>query len=337
MTERAYKSVKITAPHVGLRPGQAAFSLMSILSLALMLRNSDIAIRHMTYGLRLCAVSVIPSLFPFMVISELIVSGGAVRLIGRLLARPFRFLFGIGKESSCALLLGLLCGFPVGTRCAVSLYRQGVIDKEELSHLLCFSNIPSSAFLISTVGTSLFGDHTFGVWLYVITVLSALLLGFFDARLRKRKKRTQTMSVSLSVSNAAPPEAKGGIAVFTEAIGSSALAMVQICAFVVFFSVFVGALEHVLSGLSLSPAASTLLFGLFEMTGGVSRAASLASPAGELLCVFFVGWSGISVHCQFMNLCNVPELSFRSYWLAKLAHGGLNVLLFLLTRQILGI
>lgn len=332
MTEHAQKSVSNLPPLQKIHAGQWAFSIMSLFSLVLILRNADIAIRHMTYGLRLCVTSVIPSLFPFMVLSELIVSTGAVRSIGQLLARPFGALFHIGRESSCALLLGLLCGFPVGTRCALSLYRQGVIEREELSRLLCFSNIPSSAFLISTVGTSLFGDHSFGVLLYVLTVSSALLLGWIIARLPQNKKKTQKKSMSsFSLAPRHPPR---GISAFTDAIGSSAIAMLHICAFVVFFSVFAGALEHLLRGISLSPSISALLFGVFELTGGVARASTLSLPISEILCAFFVGWSGISVHCQCMSLCDSPQVSFRPYLCAKLAHGVLNVALLLLIRGI---
>jgi len=235
--------------------------------------------------------------------------------------------------------LGLLCGFPVGARCALSLYREGVIDQEELSHLLCFCNIPSSAFLINAVGTSLFGDHAFGVLLYAITVLSALLLGVLKTHLFKRKKGTQTTSFVSpgSDSDKDPFVPKSGIFALTDAIGSSALALLQVCAFVVFFSVFVGALEHLLAGLHLPEALAAFLFGLFELTGGVGRATALSPLTGEALCCFFVGWSGISVHCQLISLCNVPRLSFRSYWLSKLAHGGLNVLLFLLARKLFGL
>ena len=100
-------------------PGECAFGFMSIFCLACILRNSEVAIAGMTRGLKLCVSTVIPSLFPFMVLSELIVSSGAVVPVGKLLSRPFRWLFGIRGEGSVAVLLGALCGFPVGAKSAV--------------------------------------------------------------------------------------------------------------------------------------------------------------------------------------------------------------------------
>ena len=323
MTEPIRKTVRQKRARRLLSPNQLAFALMSVFSLLLILRNAELAISAMSEGLRLCAHTVIPSLFPFMVISELIVSTGAVRPLGRLLARPFRWLFGIGGESGCAVLLGLLCGFPVGAKSALSLYRQGRIDRRELEHLLTFSNNPSSAFLISTVGSSLFGDRSFGLLLYVISLCSALLIGVFGKLLRKD---------SFSEAGyAAPPisyhSAPRGILCFTQAVTSSALSMLYICAFVVFFAAFTGTLAQLLSAWELPEPVSALLFGLFELTGGVSRAALCDLPLSEYLCAGIVGWSGLSVHFQMMSLCGEDAVSFRAYFPAKLLHGFLNIAL----------
>ena len=328
MTAYREKSIEIHPRRPRIRAGRIAFGFMSVFVLALILRNSEIAIHHMSQGLRLCATSVIPSLFPFMVASELIVSGGAVQSLGKLLARPMRFLFGIGRESGCAVMLGLVCGFPIGTRCALTLYRQGKIDHAELTRLLTFCNMPSSAFLISAVGVSLFGDRRFGILLYAATLLSAVLIGILG-NLFTRKKTTPAPTPVPQADVLVPPS---GVAAFPEAIRSSAFAMLQICAFVVFFSAFVGTMEHLPLCQSLSEPLCALFFGFFEMTGGVARAAAWQAEGAKLMCAFLVGWSGLSVHFQMMSLCADERISFRPYFFAKAAHGVLNVLLtFLLT------
>lgn len=70
--------------------GQVFFCLMSTFCFVLILRNPDVAIEYMGRGLSLCARTVIPSLFPFMVISELMVRSGAGEALGRLFSRPMR-------------------------------------------------------------------------------------------------------------------------------------------------------------------------------------------------------------------------------------------------------
>ena len=290
--------------------------------LLLFLKNAELAARYLSDGLTLCVKSLIPSVFPFMIISELMVSGGAIGFVGSLFARPCGRLFGIGKDSAGALLLGFLCGFPLGTKCAVSLYRQGRISADELRRVLSFCNVPSPAFLINVVGASLLHDHDFGVVLYGITLFSALLIGIGGRLFRKAKSASP-----LAPSSTVHASSRSPLALFTEAVGTSATAMLRICAFVVFFSALVGILEQCF--LALSPALSAFTFGIFELTGGVSRAALCAPKTARLLCAALAGWSGFSVHFQIMGLCDDTPFSFGSYIVAKLIHGILNLLLVL--------
>ena len=337
MTEARKKSAEQRRVLLRPRLGRLFLCLGGLFLFFLLLRNAEFAVRHMSDGLRLCVRTLIPSLFPFMVLAELLVSTKATEPIGRLLPRPLRRLFGVSGDGSCAVLLGLLCGFPIGAKSAATLYREGRIDRSELCHILTFANIPSSAFVISTVGVSLFSDRSFGLWLYGTTLLSSLLTGIVGARLRGKGVADPTTNAPrrspVRTDRAAP---KSAISCFTGAITSSAVSMLYICAFVVFFSAFVGTLESMLQAFSLPRTVSALCFGFFELTGGVARAAACAPPAAEYLCAFLLGWSGLSVHCQIMSLCADTDVSFRPYLIAKLTQGLLNTLLWLLLRALLG-
>lgn len=299
---------------------RAGFCLMSAFCFLLILRNSSAAIRYMGRGLTLCAQTVIPSLFPFMVISELLVSSGAGEALGRLFSRMMRRLFGLSGAGASAVFLGSLCGFPVGARTAVSLLDRNVISRKECQHLLTFVSNPSSAFLISAVGLSLFGSRRLGVILYCVVLGCGFLVGFLARFLMGRGKEPAEHphfpSGLRSDGIASLPTALAG------AISSSTSAMLTVCAYVVFFSAVTGALEWIAEGRgAVGSTGYLLLCGLLEMTGGISRAASLPGEWGVILTAAFAGWSGISVHCQVMTLCGGRGLSFRPYLLAKAAQG----------------
>ncbi|MBO5416254.1 MAG: hypothetical protein J6A83_06465 [Clostridia bacterium] len=304
--------------------GQMAFALMSLFSLALVIRNSDAAIKYMGEGLRLCALTVIPSLFPFMVISDLVVRSGAVSVIGKRLRAPMRVLFGIGGDGGCAVLLGFLCGFPVGARAAVSMYERGSLSRSELERVLTFSNIPSSAFIINAVGISLFGSRAFGVALYTAILLSALLTGILQNILFKRKNKSTDAEKLPYNSLKSEDRQSFGMGDLTASVSDSAIGILKVCAFVVFFNALVGTLGAACEGLSLSAEARAIAFGLFELTGGISAAAALPSPhSAAILAALISGWSGLSVHFQIMSLCPDGEISFKPYFAAKLFQGFL--------------
>ena len=296
---------------------------MSVLTLFLILLFPSLAIDYMNRGMKLCVTTVIPSLFPFMVASELIVMTGAVRPFGRLLGAPARLLFGISGEGASAFVLGTVCGFPIGTRAAVSMYKRGSITHGELSRLVCFSNNPSSAFVISAVGATLFGSRQFGSALYFITILSSIIVGILqNIIIGKRDKGGSVEPIS------AENGEKKGIGEFSAAVSSSAQAMLSVCAFVVFFSAFTGTLGVLLTGFGTSEMTRALFFSLFELTGGVAAAAGVEPlSVAVVLAAFAVGWSGLSVHLQMIGICDGIQIPLRRYFLAKLSQGLINAAL----------
>ena len=303
--------------------GQVTFGLFSLFCLLLILRNAELAISYVNAGLMLCARAVVPSLFPFMVLSELIVAGGTESKWIKILTKPLEKLLGLPSSGCSAALLGMLCGFPVGAKCAVLAYESGSLTREEARHVLLFSNNPSSAFLISTVGISLWENRNFGVLLYTITLSVALITGTFYRFLQKKEETPTFWKSPLT-----PPAPLSGARLFTNSIASATVSILLVCAYVVFFSVLTGTLGLCLSILGAPGELCTLLSCLLELSGGVSKAATLSNaPLAALLCAFAAGWSGLSVHCQILSVCDGKGLVSRSYFLAKLIQGILCALI----------
>ena len=87
-------------------------------------------------ALALCARSVIPALFPFLVVSTLLLRLGFGELAAPWLAGLIEPLFRVDGVGSSALLLGLVGGYPIGPRTTAELYRQGALRRDEAERLL---------------------------------------------------------------------------------------------------------------------------------------------------------------------------------------------------------
>ena len=307
-----------------IRVGRLCFAFFTVFCLLLILRNSEIAIEYIHRGLLLCAKTVIPALFPFMVLSEIIVGGElGAPLIARL-TRPLQRLLRLPAVGCSAVVLGLLCGAPVGAKCAIRAFDDGRLSQNDAERTIACSNNPSSAFLISAVGVSLWGNRRFGIALYICVLLSSLITGILLAR---RCKASVTERAILYEPASHPTAAK----LFTDAVRSSAKSMLLICAYVIFFSALVGTLGIVIGQMRLPQALSALLFCIFEISGGVSQACACGvGLQAAVLTAFAVGWSGLSMHCQILSLCDGKVLSLRFYFAAKLLQALLCPLLFLL-------
>ena len=96
----------------------------------------------------LCAQTLIPSLFPFFVLSSLLIACGASELLSALLSPLMRPLFGLSGTGAAALALGLCGGYPVGARTAAELVENGALSQEEGERLLAFCNNAGPGFLL---------------------------------------------------------------------------------------------------------------------------------------------------------------------------------------------
>lgn len=106
----------------------------------------DVSAAAAREGVALCLQTVLPSLFPFFVLSSLLVQSDVPRLLSRAMAGVMYPLFGVSGAGASALILGLLGGYPVGARTVAELYGRGEIAREEAEQLLAFCNNSGPGF-----------------------------------------------------------------------------------------------------------------------------------------------------------------------------------------------
>lgn len=285
-------------------PRTAATVMASLFFIALLLKNPDISIQYVTRGLRLCCTAVIPTLFPFMVLSELLVRTGGGELMGRALAAPMRALFGLSGAGSCAFLLGAVCGFPVGTRAAVMLYDRGLLGRSEVERLISFCNYPSSAFMISATGAALWQNRQLGAAMYASVLAAGVLAGIISGIPARRAAKNEG-AVQTDMPHAVR---KPQPTALSDSVTAAAVSTLNVCAYVAFFSCVVGCISHILARISPSRTVEAAIYSFFELTSGAAASAAvIPSRTGILMCTAAAGWSGLSVALQVFSVCSSSE------------------------------
>lgn len=276
-------------------------------------------------GISLCLGTVIPSIFPFMVISCLITAAGVGADIGRLFSPLPRFLFGASKAAACPIFLAFACGFPVGAMTAASMHDKGELSTRELGHLMSFINLPSAPFVIGAVGGMLGSAHL-GMAIYTSLFLSSTIIGILS---RHNLSKERSSSARCVCTPSMPPFSEA----LTEALRRAAPAALNVSVSVIIFSSLSGALRS--SELfSLLPAwADPIAAGLFEISSGAAVAASLPSSIAPYAAAAVCGWSGLSVHLQIMSAVKGRGISLLPYFISKAVSTILSpVILFLILR-----
>ncbi|MBO5883137.1 MAG: hypothetical protein J6Q78_01880 [Clostridia bacterium] len=334
VTKNRYKPLKTNRDSVAKKPIISA--LMCGFILFLLLKNPAIATASVKKGLSLCVGSLLPSLFPFMIVSELSVKSGLASYPARLLEKPSRKILGMSGDAGCAFVVGTLCGFPIGARMGMSLYEQGKLTLSELTRLVCLSSNAGLAFTVITLGRERLGSTKIGILLYSAIVLSSIMVGVIakwafppsfseKASYYLKEKKTTTPSIAL---------------LLTESVKSSSLAMLYVCGFVTFFSTVSGSLGAIFkSYFSMPDAIISLIFGALELTGGLFSL-DTALPHSVLLSLYgaILGFSGLSVHFQIISVCdtkNGETVKYLPLFCAKLLASAISFLLLLVISQFL--
>lgn len=284
------------------------FSIGLVLIFAvLLLARPEMASAAVRDGLSLCARTVVPSLFPFFVVTALLLQSGLDSLL-RPICAPFMVpLFRLRGECAAPLLAGFLGGYPAGARSAAQLCEQGGISRGEAERLLGFCNNCGPGFLIGFVGTGVFGSVRAGAALLAVHIAAALVSGMILCRLpgSSEPPRLTCNLPTLSVSFAKA---------LTSSVSGALSSTLSICAYVVFFRTAAALLPSEL------PAA---VLGTVEMVSGIAtlskNAASFVAAAG------ITAWGGVSVHCQTMAVAG--DLSLKYHTLGKLLQTVISVAL----------
>ena len=264
-------------------------------------------------GLRLCCSVIIPSLFPFFILS---------RMISPFLIRTnsenrsvFTKLFHISPSGRSALLLGLLSGFPIGAKTAASLYRSEDITKEEAYRLLSFCNNTGPAFVIGTVGT-LFHSLPFGIFLYFLQIFIASLTGI---ALGIGKKETIPKKCFPNKKSETSPS-------FSEIVLDSGVSVLKVCTFIIAFQILLG----IASSIIKNPFFFAFSASLLEIGSAVSAAEELLSVSPSIaasLAAFSVSFSGFSVFMQSETFLKEADLSVFPTVPVKLLQGILSAII----------
>ncbi len=290
------------------------FPLLAIFALCVLSNDVLAAAKD---AVNTCLYILLPSLFPFFVLSRMFILSGGPAALGRYLGFMMRPLFGIRGSGSTAFLLGILSGYPVGAKTACDLWETGAISKDEAQNLLGFCNNSGPLFLIGAVGVGMFGSRRVGLFLYAVHVLSSITVGILT-KWRIQDKPKQDTSI-----RPAPPA--GAQAVFTAAVEESVRVILTVCGYVIFFAVIIEFLEK----LPIPGVFRPLVNGVFEMTTAVRlvcQDGAFGFHQKLILVSAIAGWAGLSVHFQTRGILIKTPLSFQTYLLTKIIHSAVSAI-----------
>ena len=292
------------------------FSLWGMFLLILLIVYPKEISESLRRGVETCLWVLVPSLFPFLVVTSFLVNIGAGESLTRMATHRD------GNGVWFLFFISLTGGYPVAARTFSTLAQRGQLEKEQAAHFICCATGAGPAFVLTAVGTGMFQSPTLGFLLLAAQwSTSFLLLALW------RAKRKPSLPFS-SVQSMRPGEA------LTEAVASSSRSMLLICAWVLVFSGLSVLLREMGIALFLEKAfpflpegsGNAVLSGLLEVTNGCKAAAEWKGTFALVLCGFFMGFGGCCIALQVQTFSHQVGLSLGRFLCWRLFQGTLAAL-----------
>lgn len=286
--------------------GYALF-IAALLGALLMLPVSRAAAAGAAEALELFGRVAAPSLFPFLVFSNLMRKSGALDGIGRKGRLPAALMTSFAAA---------VCGTPSAALICRELYASGAYGRRRASLLCAAATQAGPMFVAASLAEGMAGAPglaaPFAVSHYAPALIFSAAAGLVRLPDRGMKPARQK--------TAAP---KRGV--FLDAVNDAVTGILRIGGLLVFFRVMYAAAEDLGVLSPLPPIARFALCGVFEMTGGLSLLANHGGCTALALCAAVLSFGGICVFAQSKLM--FPELEAMPYFAVKavLAAAGYGV------------
>jgi sporulation integral membrane protein YlbJ len=307
------------------------FTALALYLIFLLLRYPALSLEYASTGLLLWFQKMIPTLLPFMILSGIIIRMNLTEKMVRLIHPILHRIFKTSPNGSYTILMGFLCGFPMGARIIGELYESGKLDREESSLLLAFCNNIGPIYFLSYV------VPTLGIMKplvpFCIMYGVPLAYGFVMARFKPTlQNQHSTAGPWCTFPNTAPmlciqssdtsQPAPSLLAAIDDSVLSGLIGIGKLGGYMVFFN-----LLNILfvPFQNVSPAILSLYNCILEITSGIDRASQYYFYPILILLPF----GGFSCIAQTYSMIQHTDLSIRTYILHKVMQTILTALIYL--------
>ena len=260
------------------------------------------------YALHMWVNSLIPALFPFFIITDILINYNIIDYIPRIIKELCKKIFCINDNMLTILFLSMISGFPSNARMTHDLYKMGSINLREANHMLVFTHFANPLFIYSTICIFFLHNKKVGLIILMSHYISNMILGII---IRKYSK----YDINDNVNNGTIKKHFGSI--FITALRKAIDTITLICGIVCIFLIL--AMLIVKIG-HFNSYTSIIIKGFFEITIGVEALgrSQLSLIYKAVMASCFLAFGGLSVHVQVLSQIVDTEIKYIYFLIGRL-------------------
>lgn len=295
------------------------------------LTESKTILESVSYSFNIWKDNIFPSLFPFFVLSEILINYGFVEFIGELLKPVMQKIFKIDGNSAFIFVMSLVSGFPSNSKYTKELYKNGIIDLKTANKILMFSHFSNPLFILGTVSILFLNNKKAGLLILVCHYLGNLIVGLLFRNYNRFDSNNNSISLKKAIIKMHNKRINNNLQfgqIITNSIINSINTLLMILGVVTMFLVVTTVINN---NIKLEEYYISILNGFIEMTQGL-KYVSLANMPLKVKCIIstaILSFGGLSVHMQVINILSDTDIKYLPFLTARLVQTLVSSLLTL--------
>ena len=285
-------------------------------------------------GLLLWFLNVLPTLLPFIIVSNLMIQLNITKQISKFLYPVFGRLFKVSPMGCYPILVGFLSGIPMGAKSTADLTADNKISFKEGSFLLNMCNNSSPVFIMNFVAINQLKlpriKYALFAIVYASSIISALLYRFICQRMKASDTNNEALWLKQTTLHATShKQISFRYDIVDGCIMNGFEVITKIGGYIILFSILAQILNQIIPGSSIAKAS---FMGILEITTGVSQVCKSNADIQMkiVLAAVLTSFGGLSGMAQTKSVLGNTRLSIKSYFIVKLINIVITMLLALL-------
>ena len=297
--------------------------------LFLILTSSQSVIDSIMLSFSIWKNNVFPTLFPFFVLSEILINYGFVELTSELF-KPFMRLFKLKGACAFGFVMSLISGFPSSAKYVRELFIAGNINCIEASKLLIFTHFSNPLFVLGTISVLFLKNKKVGLLILATHYIGNIFVGlifrnFGNCECDKEKISLKQALINMHKKRISNNKSFGEI--ISGALLNAIDTLLLIFGVVTLFLIITTILDN---NINLSSYYQSILNGIVEMTQGLKYVSILDIPLKikGTLSVLIISFGGVSVHMQVISILSDTKIKYFPFLVARIIHALVSTLMF---------
>lgn len=293
------------------------------------LTSSKAILASVSFSFNIWKNNIFPSLFPFFVLSAILIEYGFVELVAEICKPVINRIFRLNSNCAFIFIMSIISGFPSNAKYTKELYDKGLINEKEATKVLTFTHFSNPLFILGTVSLVFLNNREVGLLIlfchYLTNLIIALIFRFYAPSPKEDINISITKAIN-DMHNRRISNDKSFGTIITDALNSAIQTLLLILGTITMFLVITTIINQ---NIHLNTFHQGILNGIFEMTQGLKYISLLHIPLElkSIITTMILSFGGISVHMQMISLLSKTKIKYLPFLVARIIHAIISGLL----------